>query len=176
MTTKIAIFGVGLIGGSLAFALKASRGLPSWYAHRPASADKYISRGVVDQATLSIEEAALDADFIFLCVPVGNLDEYLTKLSALPLKKGCIITDVGSTKASIALAAEKLALEDVYFIGGHPMAGSERSGVEAATPLLFENAYYVLTPPPGLPEEVYDSLVPSQLHAGADRKSRSRGA
>lgn len=160
MTTKIAIFGVGLIGGSLALCFKGKPGITVvGHAHRPASADKYISRGVVDQATLSIEEAALDADFIFLCVPVGNLDEYLTKLSALPLKKGCIITDVGSTKASIALAAEKLALEDVYFIGGHPMAGSERSGVEAATPLLFENAYYVLTPPPGLPEEVYESLV-----------------
>jgi len=160
MTTKIAIFGVGLIGGSLALCFKGKPGITVvGHAHRPASADKYISRGVVDHATLSIEEAALDADFIFLCVPVGNLDEYLTKLSSLPLKKGCIITDVGSTKASIALAAEKLSLEDVYFIGGHPMAGSERSGVEAATPLLFENAYYVLTPPPGLPEEVYDSLV-----------------
>ncbi|MDR9853834.1 prephenate dehydrogenase [Paenibacillus sp. VCA1] len=160
MTTKIAIFGVGLIGGSLALCFKGKPGITVvGHAHRPASVDKYISRGVVDQATLSIEEAALDADFIFLCVPVGKLDEYLTKLSTLPLKKGCIITDVGSTKASIAATAAKLSLGEAYFIGGHPMAGSERSGVEAATPLLFENAYYVLTPPPGLPEEAYHSLV-----------------
>ncbi|WP_136606181.1 prephenate dehydrogenase [Paenibacillus dokdonensis] len=160
MTTKIAIFGVGLIGGSLALCFKGKPGITVvGHAHRPVSAEKYISRGVVDEATLSIEEAALDADFIFLCVPVGKLDEYLTKLSSMPLKKGCIITDVGSTKASIAAAAAKLELQDVYFIGGHPMAGSERSGVEAATPLLFENAYYVLTPPTGLPEGVYESLV-----------------
>ena len=88
-----------------------------------------LDRGVVDSATLSMEEAVRDADFIFLCVPVGNLEEYLEKLYALPLKPGCIITDVGSTKASIAAAAEKLSRPDVYFIGGHPMAGSERSGV-----------------------------------------------
>ncbi|MWV44705.1 prephenate dehydrogenase [Paenibacillus sp. HJL G12] len=160
MTTKIAIFGVGLIGGSLALCFKGKPGITVvGHAHRPVSAEKYISRGVVDEATLSIEEAALDADFIFLCVPVGKLDEYLTKLSTLPLKKGCVITDVGSTKASITSAAAKLQLQDVYFVGGHPMAGSERSGVEAATPLLFENAYYVLTPPADLPDEVYESLV-----------------
>ncbi|MDR0270324.1 prephenate dehydrogenase [Paenibacillus sp.] len=159
MSTKIAIFGVGLIGGSLALCFKGKPGITVvGHAHRPASVEKYMNHGVVDHATLSIEEAAMDADFIFLCVPVGNLDEYLNKLSQIPLKKGCIITDVGSTKASIATAAEKLELKDVYFIGGHPMAGSERSGVEAATPLLFENAYYVLTPPPGLPDKVYESL------------------
>lgn len=160
MMTKIAIFGVGLIGGSLALCLKGKPGITVvGHTHRPDFIDKYISRGVVDTATLSIEEAALDADFIFLCVPVGNLEEYLERLSTLPLKKGCIITDVGSTKASISAAAESLHLQDVYFIGGHPMAGSERSGVEAASVLLFENAYYVLTPPADTPKNVYDSLV-----------------
>lgn len=160
MTTKIAIFGVGLIGGSLALCFKGKPGITVvGHAHRPESAEKYVSRGVVDSATISIEEAALDADFIFLCVPVGLLDEYLLALSKLPLKKGCIITDVGSTKASIAAAAEQLKLEDCYFIGGHPMAGSERSGVEAASAVLFENAYYVLTPPSYVPDHVYESLV-----------------
>lgn len=73
------------------------------------------------------------------------LEDYLNRLSKLPLKKGCIITDVGSTKASIAACADSIDLPDVHFIGGHPMAGSERSGVEAASSLLFENAFYVLT-------------------------------
>ncbi|MET3850023.1 prephenate dehydrogenase [Paenibacillus sp. OAE614] len=159
-TTKIAIFGVGLIGGSLALCFKGKPGLTVvGHAHLPELADKYMSRGVVDAATLSMEEAALDADFIFLCVPVGMLEEYLDRLSALPLKKGCIITDVGSTKASIAQAARAHDFKNFYFIGGHPMAGSERSGVEAATPLLFENAYYVLTPPPGTPDHAYDALA-----------------
>ncbi|AJS58047.1 prephenate dehydrogenase [Paenibacillus sp. IHBB 10380] len=159
-TTKIAIFGVGLIGGSLALCFKGKPGITVvGHTHRPDSIHKYMSKGVVDTATLSMEEAALDADFIFLCVPVGNLEDYLERLSNLPLKKGCIITDVGSTKASVSAAAESLHLQDVYFIGGHPMAGSERSGVEAASVLLFENAYYVLTPPADVPESVYDSLV-----------------
>lgn len=66
MTTKIAIFGVGLIGGSLALCFKGKEGLTVvGHAHRPESASKYISRGVVDSATLSVEEAAIDADFIF---------------------------------------------------------------------------------------------------------------
>ncbi|WP_151734488.1 prephenate dehydrogenase [Paenibacillus tengchongensis] len=168
MTTKIAIFGVGLIGGSLALCFKGKEGLTVvGHAHRPESADKYLSRGVVDQATLSVEEAAADADFIFLCVPVGMLEEYLLQLSKLPLKPGCIITDVGSTKASIAACARTLDLSGVHFIGGHPMAGSERSGVEAASSLLFENAYYVLTPPPGVPEEAYNALQSLLLHTKA---------
>ena len=159
MTTKIAIFGVGLIGGSLALCFRGKPGLKVvGHSPRAKSLEVMLERGVVDAATLSMEEAVRDADFIFLCVPVGNLEEYLEKLYQLPLKPGCIITDVGSTKASIAAAAASLSRPDVYFIGGHPMAGSERSGVEAASTLLFENAYYVLTPAPGVPEEAYTRL------------------
>ncbi|MBY9081665.1 prephenate dehydrogenase [Paenibacillus sp. HN-1] len=168
MTTKISIFGVGLIGGSLALCFKGKPGITVvGHAHRPESADKYVSRGVVDSATLSFEEAALDSEFIFLCVPVGMLEGYMKRLSRLPLKKGCIITDVGSTKGSIADCAEALDLQDVHFIGGHPMAGSERSGVEAASSLLFENAYYVLTPPPGVSEEAYEALKALLVHTKA---------
>ncbi|WP_379129228.1 prephenate dehydrogenase [Paenibacillus sp. sgz500958] len=168
MTTKITIVGVGLIGGSLALCFKGKKGLHvTGYAHRPELAAKYVSRGVVDNATTSLAEAAHDADYIFLCVPVSLLEGYLRQLSGLPLKPGCIITDVGSTKASIAACALTLDLPGVHFIGGHPMAGSERSGVEAASSLLFENAYYVLTPPPGVPEEATHSLESLLLHTRA---------
>lgn len=156
---KIAIFGVGLIGGSLALCFKGKPGIKViGYAHEPELKERYLRSGVLDQVTLSIEEAAVDADFIFLSVPVGMLNYYLEALSKLPLKKGCIITDVGSTKASITEAAKVLNFQDAYFIGGHPMAGSERSGVEAASALLFENAYYVLTPLSGVPGHIYDTL------------------
>ncbi|MBD7968054.1 prephenate dehydrogenase [Paenibacillus gallinarum] len=156
---KIAIFGVGLIGGSLALCFKGKPGIEVvGYAHEPKIHERYLKSGVLDHVTLSIEEAALDADFIFLSVPVGMLNYYLQELNKLPLKKGCIITDVGSTKASITAAAKTLDFRDVFFIGGHPMAGSERSGVEAASPLLFENAYYVLTPQPEMEEDVYNKL------------------
>lgn len=168
MTIKVAIFGVGLIGGSLALCLKGKPGLTVvGHSHRQESLNKIIDRGVVDSATLSMEEAASGADFIFLCVPVGKLEEYLHKLQQIPLKEGCIITDVGSTKASVAACAEALNRPGVYFIGGHPMAGSERSGVEAASSLLFENAYYVLTPSANTPEEIYLRLEELLSHTRA---------
>lgn len=157
--TTIAIFGVGLIGGSLALCFK---GKPDFrvigHSNRPESVDKYIKRGVVDLGTTSMRDAAEAADVIFVCVPVGMLDSYLEQLDQFDLKPGCIITDVGSTKASIVATAAKLSRPDVHFIGGHPMAGSERSGVEAASSHLFENAYYVLTPQPGTPQEPISKL------------------
>lgn len=148
------------MGGSLALCFK---GKPDLYVvgHSPraGSVDKYVQLGVVDEATTSLEEAVKDADFIFLGVPVGNLEEYLDNLNKLPLKPGCIITDVGSTKRSVCEYAAKLQWKDVYFIGGHPMAGSEQSGVEAAHAHLYENAFYVLTPAEGTPESIYNKLA-----------------
>lgn len=156
---KIAIFGVGLIGGSLALCFKGKPGVRVvGHSPRPSSVQKYVERGVVDEATTSLAEAAEDADFLFLCVPVGLLAPYLDELSRLPLKPGCIITDVGSTKASIVEYASRLSLGGATFIGGHPMAGSERSGVEAATSHLFENAFYVLTPTERTPAEAVARL------------------
>jgi prephenate dehydrogenase len=156
---RIAIFGVGLIGGSLALCFKGKPGVEViGHSVNPASVEKYVARGVVDWATTSIAEASKDADFLFLCVPVGRLEDYVEELSQLPLKPGCIITDVGSTKASVVRHADKLSLKGAVFIGGHPMAGSERSGVEAATSYLFENAYYVLTPTENTPVDSLSRL------------------
>jgi prephenate dehydrogenase len=156
---KIAIYGVGLIGGSLALCFKGRPGIEVvGHSVNEASVIKYVARGVVDSATTSVAEAADNADFIFLCVPVGRLQEYVEELSRLPLKPGCIITDVGSTKASVVKHADKLSLQGAVFIGGHPMAGSERSGVEAASLYLFENAYYVLTPSDNTPQEALARL------------------
>jgi len=129
------------------------------FSNNAHSVEKYKKLGVVDDATTSVEEAAENADFIFLCVPVGLLERYLSQLRRLPLKPGCIITDVGSTKASVVQIAEELNFTETHFIGGHPMAGSERSGVEAADAHLFENAFYVLTPTAAVPQAAYDRLV-----------------
>ncbi|SFS81158.1 prephenate dehydrogenase [Paenibacillus sp. BC26] len=158
--TKIAIFGVGLIGGSLALCFKGKPGLTVvGHSVRESSVAKYLERGVVDHATTSLREAAEGADFIFLCVPVGSLEQYVHDLSGLDLKPGCIITDVGSTKASVAATARNAQLGNAVFIGGHPMAGSERSGVEAASSYLFENAFYVLTPDASTAQRDIDSLT-----------------
>jgi len=156
---KVAIFGVGLIGGSIALSLKGQPDvLLCGYSNRESSAKKYVERGVVDYATTSVEEAASDADFIFLCVPVGMMDEYIQKLCTISLKEGCIISDVGSTKASVMNSAKAFAATSAIFIGGHPMAGSERSGVEAASSRLLENAFYVLTAEQDTPQHAIEAL------------------
>ncbi|GGD69108.1 prephenate dehydrogenase [Paenibacillus nasutitermitis] len=166
--TKIAIFGVGLMGGSLALCFKDKPGLTVvGHSVRESSVTKYMERGVVDYATTSMHDAAEGADFIFLCVPVGNLEEYVRELSAMQLKPGCIITDVGSTKASVAKTAGRLFGSGVTFIGGHPMAGSERSGVEAASSYLFENAFYVLTPAADTPAGDVEKLTELIRHTKA---------
>jgi prephenate dehydrogenase len=158
--SKVAIIGVGLMGGSLALCFKGKPGIRvAGYDISPAELEKSLKRGVIDTACSTLEEAAEDADFIFLCVPVGILEDYMDKLLQTPLKRGCIISDVGSTKASISKYAENRITPAVHFIGGHPMAGSERSGVEAAASHLYENAFYVLTPGESTPQEAYDRLV-----------------
>ncbi|HEX7057980.1 MAG TPA: prephenate dehydrogenase [Bacilli bacterium] len=157
---RIAIFGVGLIGGSLALCFKNKPGLHVvGHSPRQSSVEKMLKREVVDEATTSFEAAAVAADVIFLCVPVGNLEDYLVRLNRLPLKEGCIITDVGSTKQAIMACAQTCLRPGVRFIGGHPMAGKEKSGIEAASSYLFENAYYVLTPGDSADEAAYGKLV-----------------
>ncbi|MBW5446624.1 prephenate dehydrogenase [Cohnella sp. CFH 77786] len=158
-TIRIAIYGVGLIGGSLALCFKGKPGITVvGHSVNAASVKKYVDRGVVDEATVSIADAAAGADYLFLCVPVGRLEEYVDELARLPLKPGCIVTDVGSTKSSVVRHADKLNRSGAVFIGGHPMAGSERSGVEAASSHLFENAYYVLTPTIETPPDALERL------------------
>ncbi|MDQ6418218.1 prephenate dehydrogenase [Paenibacillus sp. LHD-117] len=165
----VSIFGVGLIGGSIALCLKGKPGIKViGYSNRPASVQKYIQRGVVDEGTTSVQEAAEAADFIFLCVPVGNLQEYLDQISTFNLKPGCIVTDVGSTKSSVTSFAESLKLTNAVFVGGHPMAGSERSGVEAASYHLLENAFYVLTPGESTPPEAVERLTELLSHTRAN--------
>lgn len=166
--TKITIFGVGLMGGSLALCFKGKPGLQVvGHSPNPASVAKYLQHGVVDTATTSMEEAATDADFIFLCVPVGQLEHYLRRVSQLPLKPGCIITDVGSTKGGVASVAAQLDLKGAHFIGGHPMCGSHRSGVEAASAHLYENAIYVLSPLATTPDGAYERLAGLLCHTRA---------
>jgi prephenate dehydrogenase len=157
---KIAILGVGLIGGSLALCFKGKPNIHViGHSPNPSSVEKYLLRGVVDEGTTSLSAAVEDADVIFVCVPVGLMSQYLQLISECRLKSGAIITDVGSTKAEIVNMASAYRFNDAVFIGGHPMAGKERSGVEAATSKLFVNAFYVLTPTQDTPQKQYDSLV-----------------
>ncbi|MDI3327338.1 MAG: prephenate dehydrogenase [Alicyclobacillaceae bacterium] len=147
---RIAVVGCGLIGGSLALAWRRAEiageivGVDSQPDHLRAA----LELGAVDRA-LPLREAVGEADAVVLAVPVRQSLILLRELAGIPLAKGCLITDVGSTKREICRTAGSLLPKDVYFIGGHPMAGSEKSGIRAASPRLFENAVYVLTPREG---------------------------
>lgn len=145
---KITIIGVGLLGGSLGLAIK-QRGLSKvvyGYVRRVSSAERCRELGVVDYATLNIEEAVAGADLIILCTPLAQMRS-LYEMMAPYVKSGAIITDVGSAKMKVVKDLEGVvAQRGAYFVGSHPMAGSEKTGVEYSRADLFENAICVVTP------------------------------
>ncbi len=102
-------------------------------------------------------DAVADAELVVLCTPIHRIKGFLTVLPR-PLKKGFFFTDVGSTKRVITNHAAEVLPDGVYFIGGHPMTGSEKRGIGAADPFLFQNAIYVLTPVEGVPESIMNSF------------------
>lgn len=138
--------GFGLIGGSIAKGLKRDNPRTKIMAYmRTVSKLEQAKRdGVVDLVLDGIDGRLSECDIIFLCTPVEFNADYLKKIRPL-LKDGAFITDVGSTKLSIHEQVKELQMEDV-FVGGHPMAGSEKTGYENATDHLLENAYYIITP------------------------------
>lgn len=144
---RIAILGVGLIGGSLGLAWKKERpDLDIVGFDDPAVLERAAARGAIDVKAASPVAAVEDADLVVLATPIRSILRLLEAI-APALKPGAVVTDVGSVKRPImAHAAEVLPAQNP-FVGGHPMAGSERGGIESADAFLFENATYVLCPP-----------------------------
>lgn len=142
---RITIIGVGVIGGSLGLAIKKRfRSVVITGVDRPDVLQKALRRGAIDIACRRWKTAVGDADLVFLATPISAILELLPRVARI-IGPGAIVTDVGSVKRGIARSAGK-HFPRGNFVGGHPMAGVELSGVEAAHPLLFENAVYVLTP------------------------------
>lgn len=142
----IGFIGLGLIGGSIAKAIR--RVYPQHhiiaYNRSEAARRNALTDGTADTVTDRLDNHFSDCDYIFLCTPVEHNISYLQDLKTL-IGDNCIITDVGSVKENIHAAVEKLSLNP-HFIGGHPMAGSEKTGYENADSYLLENAYYAITP------------------------------
>jgi prephenate dehydrogenase len=165
---QAALIGTGLIGGSIGLALR-EKGLVGkiiGFDRDGVTCRKAVQREAVDLAVESPAEAVQDADLVILAVPVISAVEVLRELMPV-IGRGTIITDVGSTKSAIMAAVEQILPAGVSFIGGHPMAGSEESGIESAEPALLENAIYVLTPAPGTSEQAVDKLSVLIDHIGA---------
>lgn len=148
---KVFIIGLGLIGGSIALAIKKEHQncLVFGYDIKEDQLKMAKSLGVIDEFVKNIKEGVQDADLIILGTPVTKTEEILIELATYELKPSAIVTDVGSTKQRVVEKAQDLAAKNVTFIGGHPMAGSHKTGVEAAKSHLFENAFYILTPSEG---------------------------
>lgn len=156
--------GLGLIGGSIAKALRRSYPHCRMIAYdiNQDTLSKAVSEGVLDKALSEIDESFSDCRILFLCAPVSINDENLLKVKQF-LAPDCLLTDVGSVKTDIHKHIEAAGLSS-RFIGGHPMAGSERTGYLNAKALLLENAYYILTPTSKTQEtqlSFYRSLVAS---------------
>ena len=156
---KVAIIGVGLIGGSLGLALK-KRTLAEeviGIGHRQESLDKALRVGAVDRITLKLEEGVEEADLAVIATPVGLIPGMVRRISpALP--PGAMITDVGSTKGNIVREIDGIIPEGISFVGGHPLAGSEKRGVEEARSDLFEKSVCVLTPGEKTPSRSLETI------------------
>ena len=147
---RIALLGVGLINGSLGLAFKSAAQDTveiTGYASRK-TLFRALRRGAIDFAVEDLETAVADADCVILGMPIEGIRTTLKTIGPM-LKPGAIVTDVGSVKGVIVQDAQRHLPSSVTFVGGHPMAGSEKQGILAADPLLFQNAVYVLCPAKG---------------------------
>lgn len=147
MKTNVSIIGLGLIGGSLGLALKRNPEVHiTGFDNSYSTMQEAYRRGIIDTIAPSIHSASEQADVIIFATPVNTTLRLMEDVLSWDLKEGVIITDTGSTKGPIMKAATSILQQGITFIGGHPMAGSHKSGVSAAKAHLFENAYYILTP------------------------------
>lgn len=142
---KVSILGLGLLGGSMARAMKARGlcGIVTGLGRTPERLSYALANGIADVAVTDPETAVRGADLVVVATPVGLIPDMLDAI-APHIKPGVVVIDVGSTKVSVVEHAERVLPESAHFVGCHPMAGSENIGVEASTEILFENALCVV--------------------------------
>ncbi|MBD3245431.1 MAG: prephenate dehydrogenase/arogenate dehydrogenase family protein [Candidatus Omnitrophica bacterium] len=146
---KIALIGVGFMGGSLARALKKKfPGVTvAGFARNSRSRQKLQRLGLVDKVSSDLEEVVREADYVVLSLPVYVITEYMQKISKV-LKAGCVVFDLGSTKQYIHSQAKRRLPRKVKFIGCHPLCGSEKSGAEFSREDLYRGSVCIMTSSP----------------------------
>jgi prephenate dehydrogenase len=145
--TRLSILGVGLLGGSIGLAVKAA-GMACrvvGYGHRRETVERALEVGAIDESASSSKAAVAGADLVILCTPVGLFDRIMAEIAS-EVGEQTVVTDVGSTKRSVVALAERLLPHPAQFVASHPMAGSEKRGVEFARADLFQGARCILTP------------------------------
>jgi prephenate dehydrogenase len=170
MIDKLVIIGVGLIGGSLGLALKSEdycREVIGSGRNR-SQLQKAVELGVIDRFEVDVSHAVQDANMVVLAVPVGSMEATFTQLHG-HLAPHTILTDVGSTKGSVVESARRVFMQTpTMFVPGHPIAGTEKSGVTAANAALFQQRRVVLTPLPDTNPEAVVSVRQMWERVGAD--------
>ena len=143
---KVTVIGLGLLGGSVCLAVsRALSGVRSaGFAHRPSTRAKARRLNVADEVFDDIKASVADADIVILATPVCNFEQMFRQIAG-SLPPGCIVTDVGSTKAAVHRWADKYLPKSVHYVGSHPIAGSEQRGVEFSRDDLFYKALCILT-------------------------------
>ncbi|MBI5562658.1 MAG: prephenate dehydrogenase/arogenate dehydrogenase family protein [Deltaproteobacteria bacterium] len=165
---KVAIIGVGLIGGSIALAMR-KKGLCGTIAGVGRSIENLVDAkrlGIIDTFTQDVSIGVTDADLVIVAVPVLKTIDAV-KQAAAHLKPGCIVTDAGSVKGAIVEQLEPLMPEGVFFVGAHPVAGTEQSGAAAAFAGLFEGHRCILTPTEDTDKEALATVRKLWQEAGA---------
>lgn len=173
---RVAIIGLGLIGGSIGLALKKAAESHSepqtknleiiGYVRRPEAASLAVNMGMVDRVETSLENTVKQAEIVIIATPVLVIKEILSQIAG-SLPHGCIATDTGSTKVQVMKWAEELLPPAVDFIGGHPMAGKETYGMKAAEADLFQGSVYCLTPSRKASPQSVDKIADMVKNLGA---------
>jgi cyclohexadieny/prephenate dehydrogenase len=156
---KAVIIGIGHIGSSLSRVIKRD-GLAAElvaFDRNDLHRQQAVELGAADRATGDLADAVSDADFVLLATPVGTYAE-IAEAMAPYLKKGAIVSDVGSVKMAVVRDVGPFIPEGVHFVPGHPIAGTEHSGPTAGFPELFQGRWCILTPPPGQDEAAVDKV------------------
>ena len=147
MFQRVAIIGMGVIGGSIGLALRKKRAAVEVVGYDPGKGvcERACRIGAIDRGCDSLEDTVCRAELVILATPVGAMHRLLQELVPV-LSLGTVVTDVASTKAQVINWAEELLPEGVTFVGGHPMAGREVSGIDVADATLFCGRIYCITP------------------------------
>jgi prephenate dehydrogenase len=165
--TRTAVIGVGLIGASVALALR-EKGLCNSICgcgRKEENLRRAKERGIIDDYRLDVSAAVEGADFIVLATPVGRLSAIAAGMRTA-LKKDAIVTDVGSVKGALVSELESLMPEGVHYIGSHPIAGSDKSGIDEARGNLFSGARCIVTPTPRSNGDALDKVIALWKTAG----------
>ena len=165
---RVAFIGIGLIGSSIARVMRRDRlaGRIVACARTKETLDTALALGIADEVTTDPAEAARDADLVMICTPVSTYGAIAERI-APTLKRGAIVTDVGSVKVAAIDAIAPHLPDGVSFVPGHPIAGTENSGPEAGFDTLFVDRWFLITPAPGTDQAAIDKVAALWRQAGS---------